>query len=79
MAASLPPVLKRASPHDVKKAFGVHAQRALEVIDSHADCLEGLIVHVQALTKIIQAQDAKIEALMDGYNALVKKETPDGA
>ena len=56
------PRLKKASPHDVKKAFGVHAQRVLEVIDSHADCLEGLIAHVQELTQTVAALTAERNA-----------------
>lgn len=58
------PRIRKASPHDVKKAFGVHAQRVLEVIDSHADCLEGLIAHVHDLTLTVRKLEAQIDALL---------------
>lgn len=48
------PRIKTASPHDVKKALGPHAARVLEVLDSHADCLEGLILQVEKLTVLCQ-------------------------
>jgi hypothetical protein len=55
------PAIKKASPHDVKKAFGANAQRVLEVIDSHADCLEGLIAQVEALTVAVHALQVAAE------------------
>jgi hypothetical protein len=50
------PAIKKASPHDVKKAFGVHAERVLAVIDSHADSIEGLITQVEFLTRRQQVE-----------------------
>lgn len=58
------PRIKTASPKDVKKAFGVHAERVLEVIDSHADCLEGTVAQVSYLTSTAAAQQRHIDALL---------------
>ncbi len=55
------PRVKKASPHDVKKAFGAQAGRVLEVIDSHADCMEGLIAQVERLTVAVHELQAERE------------------
>jgi len=57
------PLIKKASPHDVKKAFGVHAERVLAVIDSHADCLEGIVAQVTVLTELPDVQTTLIADL----------------
>lgn len=57
------PKIKKASPHDVKKAFGVHAERVLQVIDSHADCLEGIVAQVTVLTELPDVQTTLIADL----------------
>lgn len=55
--------IKKASPHDVKKAFGIHAERVLAVIDNNADCLEGLVLQVEFLTAERNRLHAQIDTL----------------
>jgi len=64
------PRVKKSPVTAVKKSMGVHAARVIDVINDHADCLEGLIAQVEFLTVKNQEQAKQIDAMLSGIARL---------